>query len=181
MAGDVTMNDTKNIILNTSTGTKIGTGTTQKLGFYNSTPVAQPSSSTELFAALNTSSGGLGLIGGTTASNPITTTGAVTHGALTVNTSVINSGTGMKHARKGSAGCATSGVLDATCTDTINWAGTAFANTSYTAICSCTGITSGVPIAYITTKAAGSVTVTTTGLTAAAAQCSDIDCVAMHD
>jgi len=39
--GDVTIADTKNIILNTTTGTKIGTETAQKLGFWNVTPVVQ--------------------------------------------------------------------------------------------------------------------------------------------
>lgn len=34
--------DAKDIVLATGTGTKIGTATTQKLGFYNATPVAQP-------------------------------------------------------------------------------------------------------------------------------------------
>lgn len=33
----------KNIALGTTTGTKIGTSTSQKLGFYNSTPIIQPS------------------------------------------------------------------------------------------------------------------------------------------
>lgn len=37
----VTITDATNIVLNTTTGTKIGTGTTQKLAFYNSTPVVQ--------------------------------------------------------------------------------------------------------------------------------------------
>lgn len=32
----------KNIITDTTTGMKIGTATTQKLGFYNATPVVQP-------------------------------------------------------------------------------------------------------------------------------------------
>ncbi len=41
--GSITMTDAFNIILGTSTGTKIGTSTTQKLGFYNSTPIVQPS------------------------------------------------------------------------------------------------------------------------------------------
>lgn len=41
IGGDFTIADTKNIVLATSTGTKIGTGTTQKLGFWNATPVAQ--------------------------------------------------------------------------------------------------------------------------------------------
>jgi len=38
----LTMSDAANIILNTTTGSKIGTATTQKLGFYNSTPIVQP-------------------------------------------------------------------------------------------------------------------------------------------
>jgi hypothetical protein len=37
----ITIADAHNIVVNTSTGTKIGTGTTQKLGFWNATPVAQ--------------------------------------------------------------------------------------------------------------------------------------------
>jgi hypothetical protein len=36
-----TFADGSNIILGTATGTKIGTATTQKLGFYNATPVIQ--------------------------------------------------------------------------------------------------------------------------------------------
>jgi len=38
-----TFPDGCNIVLGTSSGTQIGTGTTQKLAFYNSTPVVQPS------------------------------------------------------------------------------------------------------------------------------------------
>ncbi|MBI1856896.1 hypothetical protein HY003_01905 [Candidatus Saccharibacteria bacterium] len=37
----ITMSDAKNLILGTGTGTKIGTATTQKLGFYNATPIVQ--------------------------------------------------------------------------------------------------------------------------------------------
>jgi hypothetical protein len=37
-----TLADTVNIEFNTTTGTKIGTGTTQKLGFWNATPIVQP-------------------------------------------------------------------------------------------------------------------------------------------
>lgn len=40
--GNVTIADAKNIILNATTGTKIGTATSQKLAFYNSTPIVQP-------------------------------------------------------------------------------------------------------------------------------------------
>ena len=39
--GTTTMSDAANIVLNATTGTKIGTGTTQKLGFHNATPVVQ--------------------------------------------------------------------------------------------------------------------------------------------
>ncbi|MFA5262188.1 MAG: hypothetical protein WC378_00070 [Opitutaceae bacterium] len=39
----ITMDDGANIVANTTTGTKIGTGATQKLGFWNATPVVQPS------------------------------------------------------------------------------------------------------------------------------------------
>jgi hypothetical protein len=38
----ITVSDGGNVVLGTITGTKIGTGTTQKLGFYNATPVVQP-------------------------------------------------------------------------------------------------------------------------------------------
>jgi hypothetical protein len=41
-SGGLTMTEAKNIILGTTTGTKIGTGTTQKLGFWNATPIVQP-------------------------------------------------------------------------------------------------------------------------------------------
>ena len=39
---NVTIADGKNIILNTTNGTKIGTATSQKLGFWNATPIVQP-------------------------------------------------------------------------------------------------------------------------------------------
>lgn len=42
---DVTISDTRNIILSTSTGTKIGTATGQKLAFWNKTPIVQPTTS----------------------------------------------------------------------------------------------------------------------------------------
>lgn len=41
LGGNITVGNGINFILNTSTGTKIGTGTNQKLGFYNKTPIAQ--------------------------------------------------------------------------------------------------------------------------------------------
>ena len=41
--GLFTLNDS-NVVLGTTTGSKIGTATTQKLGFWNATPIVQPSS-----------------------------------------------------------------------------------------------------------------------------------------
>lgn len=41
LSGDVTMGDGDNIILDVTTGTKIGTATNQKLAFFNTTPVVQ--------------------------------------------------------------------------------------------------------------------------------------------
>jgi hypothetical protein len=46
ITGTLTMTDAKNIAVGTTTGTKIGTATTQKLGFFNATPVVQPSAYT---------------------------------------------------------------------------------------------------------------------------------------
>lgn len=43
----ITIADAKNIVLNTTTGTKIGTATNQKLGFFNSAPVIQPATTGE--------------------------------------------------------------------------------------------------------------------------------------
>jgi hypothetical protein len=40
-AGAVTLVNSVDLVLGTGAGTKIGTGTTQKLGFYNATPVVQ--------------------------------------------------------------------------------------------------------------------------------------------
>jgi hypothetical protein len=42
VSGDFTIADTRNIILATGTGTKIATATSQKLSFWNATPIVQP-------------------------------------------------------------------------------------------------------------------------------------------
>jgi len=58
---DVTITD-RNIVLSATTGTKIGTATTQKLGFYNATPIVQPTG--DVATALSN----LGLVGSPTIS-----------------------------------------------------------------------------------------------------------------
>jgi len=40
--GTVTMSDGSNIVVGSTNGTKIGTATTQKIGFYNATPIVRP-------------------------------------------------------------------------------------------------------------------------------------------
>lgn len=45
LAAALTLSDV-NIVLGTATGTKIGTATSQKLGFFNATPVVQPTALT---------------------------------------------------------------------------------------------------------------------------------------
>lgn len=49
----ITVADAKDIIFNTTTGTKIGTGTTQKLGFWNATPIIQPASANQAAVSLD--------------------------------------------------------------------------------------------------------------------------------
>ena len=55
--GNFTLHAGSNIVLDATTGTKIGTATTQKLAFWNATPVVQPTASgvTTGFTAVNTS------------------------------------------------------------------------------------------------------------------------------
>jgi hypothetical protein len=42
LTGSKALNDGSNIVLGTTTGTKLGTATTQKLAFWDATPVVQP-------------------------------------------------------------------------------------------------------------------------------------------
>lgn len=58
-AGTITINDACNIVLGTTTGTKIATGDDQKLGFYNAAPIIQPA--TGGAAATLTGGGGITL------------------------------------------------------------------------------------------------------------------------
>lgn len=53
--GAATITDAKDIILGSTTGTKIGTATTQKLGFYNKVPVVQPTALTTALTGITNS------------------------------------------------------------------------------------------------------------------------------
>jgi hypothetical protein len=48
LSGNKTLYDGANIVLGTTTGSKLGTATTQKLGFYNAAPVVQPAAVADL-------------------------------------------------------------------------------------------------------------------------------------
>lgn len=61
-----------NIVLSTSTGTQLGTGSTQKLGFWGATPTTRPAAATDILTAL--SNIGLRGVGATAA---LATSGAV--------------------------------------------------------------------------------------------------------
>jgi hypothetical protein len=49
-SGNLQFFDAVNLIADTTTGTKIGTATTQKFGFYNATPIVQPSAYTQTYS-----------------------------------------------------------------------------------------------------------------------------------
>lgn len=51
MNGDITLADAKNLVLNTTTGTKFGTSVSQKMGWWNATPVVQPASAAQASVA----------------------------------------------------------------------------------------------------------------------------------
>ena len=55
LGGNLTLGD-NNIVAGTTTGVKVGTATTQKLGFYNATPIVQPAGANQ--AAITNSTGG---------------------------------------------------------------------------------------------------------------------------
>lgn len=97
LTGDLTIS-AHNIVTDTTTGTKIGTATNQKIGFYNTTPVVQPTgANADILTALGTGANGLGLIasptiaqadvtGLTTGSSPSFTALTLTAGTGTVLT-----------------------------------------------------------------------------------------------
>lgn len=81
--GTETFSDAINIAVGTTTGTKFGTATSQKIGFFNATPVVQQAAATDLGTVLSN----LGFRSSGTA-YPITTTGAVSHPSLTSPTNL---------------------------------------------------------------------------------------------
>lgn len=90
----ITMSEGANIVVGTATGTKIATSASQKLGFFNATPIVQPVTTTDIKVALVN----LGLLASGT--SPLNLgTGALTSGTYTVSDGsniVVGSTTGTK-------------------------------------------------------------------------------------
>jgi hypothetical protein len=86
-SGTKTLADATNIAVGTGTGTKIGTETTQKLGFFNATPVAQAANTADLKDAFC----GLGFMVDGGASPLNLDSGALTCGALTAGAATTSS------------------------------------------------------------------------------------------
>jgi hypothetical protein len=55
--GGITLGDAQNIAFNTTTGTKIGATTSQKLGFWNATPIVQPTTAVASATVAHTGGG----------------------------------------------------------------------------------------------------------------------------
>ena len=80
--GNITLADAIDIQVNTTTGTKIGTATSQKLGFWNVTPVIQPASANQ--ASITDSTGG------TPGSSLVDVTATPTQAAINNNFATVN-------------------------------------------------------------------------------------------
>jgi hypothetical protein len=80
LSSDLTLGSGDNIVLSTTNGTKIGTATNQLLGFYNQTPIAQPSSTGVTTNGFTTGGGG-----GTTVHANSTFTGGTGSNAYTIS------------------------------------------------------------------------------------------------
>jgi len=102
-------------------------------------------------------------------------------GELTVGAGGVSAdGGGLKHSRT-TSGCATAASVGATCDTTVTWS-TAFANANYTVVCVGYGVASGVPVHGGThSRLAASIQFRTVAMTAAAAQYTNIVCIAAHD
>lgn len=88
LPGNKTVAEATNLVLGTTTGTKIGTGTNQKLGFWDATPVDQPALTADLLDSLQE----VGLIASGAGNTPLNlSSGALTCGAASVS-SLTSSG-----------------------------------------------------------------------------------------
>ena len=86
--------DADNISFATGTGSKLGTATTQKIGFWNATPVVQPAAAEQAAAAAQTQDAVTDSTGG----SATTALAAITAPAANATTSLTNDMTAVKNA-----------------------------------------------------------------------------------
>jgi len=101
--GPLTLLDAVNVVLGATTGTKIGTATTQKLGFYNATPLAQQAQTVDLRTAIIN----LGLMASASGATPLSLNG----GDLNANQALLSAGV------RGNGGAISLGTSTVTVTD----------------------------------------------------------------
>lgn len=102
----LTMTNGSNIIPGTSTGTKIGTGTTQKFAFWNATPIVQPANTSDIRQALLN----LGLIA-TGGANPLDTNGGAVTASTLSSTGVTGANLVSRYTGATTSGAPTSGTF----------------------------------------------------------------------
>jgi hypothetical protein len=94
LSGNKSLADSANIVLGTTTGSKIGTATTQKLAFYNATPIVQPAAAGQAAAAAQTQDALTDSTGG----SATTTLAAITAPAANATASLTDDMTAVKNA-----------------------------------------------------------------------------------
>jgi hypothetical protein len=94
LTGNKSLADAANIVLGTTTGSKIGTATTQKLGFWNAAPIAQPAGAGQAAVAAQTQDSLTDSTGG----SATTTLAAVTAPASNATTSLTSDMTAVRNA-----------------------------------------------------------------------------------
>jgi hypothetical protein len=97
-------------------------------------------------------------------------------------------GTGLKHFRICASGCevtatpcSTSGVLGNSCAVSLNYPGTAFADTNYTIACSLVGSPTGIPIVGVSVTGTATFQYYIQSAAASVATITEIDCIAIHN
>ena len=94
LSGNKTVFDGVDLVLGTTTGTKLGTAVTQKLGFWNATPVVQPAAAGQAAAAAQSQTDVTDSTGGSVS----TTLAAITAPAADATTSLTADMTAVKNA-----------------------------------------------------------------------------------
>ena len=125
-------------------------------------------------------------INGGTISSPTITNGTLNSPTIneqTIGTGIVNASSGYHALRIASPTvmCTTSNSVGASCAEPTQTWSPGFADTNYTISCTCASIGTNVPIVGQLVKASNTLVVNVNALTAASAQCAEVDCLAIHD